>query len=130
MKHHHTGQVMRNTPWKPGDPHPLDNITMTRDCWPSTGWYIKAKDNTGVDWYSIPNSIFNALQGSLPTIKINLNTSEDSNYTIDAVMTILDGKADMQPAQFGVTHSRFQYVDFSYPIDFATVKVGPILFKM
>ena len=46
-----------------------------------------------------------------------------SNVTHPWIQTLVDGKADIVPAKAGITHSRYQFVDFSHSIEYIETRI-------
>ena len=70
----------------------------------------------GITWML---DIIQVMNMSLADVEIVTELSP-SNVTHPLIQTLMDGKADVLPAHAGVSHKRYQFVDFSAPLGYTS----------
>ena len=110
-------------------------LRLIGECYPGSVGYFQ--EENGTVWQGTWFRFFSENQGHFPPYQI-ITESEfvPGNQTYTTLQTIFEGGGDVIPDQFGITHERYQFVDFSQPVSFPksyvitaqNVKVGANFF--
>ena len=91
----------------------MEVVRIGRECLPSNVWTTDAEN--GTLWHGHSSYILNELRNKLPPLKF-VSQLSPSNWSYAAVHSILDDVIDLDPDTYALIWDRFQYVDYSYPI--------------